>query len=279
MESSFFDATLNDIILNTRKTSIGIPIIDDLRSESAASSSDLFIITGHAQSYKTTFAVDIMKKLMDNSVGSTAVWVDCNFKFPIDCMKEKEIDLERVQRVRCRSSEQIIFTLQKLHFLVQSNHTNYTFLNTIVIDGLNSSYWIDQNTNKQMLNVNPKKPRIFTQMKQIIERQLVAELGLKVIVTLDYLGDFSISQKISDWSYSKDCCTQFLECKTIGPGKGYIRCNETCDKFKIGEKRSFEWGKRSLVQHVNAYMDKEDEYEQKLQKIEDNAEDGNNIVI
>ena len=280
MSRIFNDATLNDLVVNIQKGDMGIPIIDNIRTESSACSADLFVITGKAQTYKTTLAVEIMKKIMDMSPGSQSIWVDCDFKFPIHCLKDKEVDLTRLYKVQCKCSEQILFILQKIHFQVQTTDSNLT---TVVIDGLSSSYWIDQNTlrqsssiqntnvsvngqNQNQSQLSSKKTKIFTQVKQIID-SLVYELGLKVIVTLHYLGDFNI------WNLSRYNSTQYLECVLISPGKGFVRCDEICDRFEIGENRAFKWGKRGLVKHVLEYMKDEE------QKTEDNEEDGTNIVI
>lgn len=224
---------------------IGIPMIDDYRSESAISSSDIFVISGKAQTYKTTLAVDIMQKLLDASPGSTAIWVDCDFKFPFDCIKDKGVDGSKLKIVRCKCSEEILFCLQKIHYLAQSDSS----INTVVIDGITASYWIDQVSKSVSTS---KKPKLFIQMKQMIDN-LVAELGLKVIVTLHYLGDFQI------WNSSPYCSTQFIECRCKEPGKGFIISGEMCEKFKIKEGRKFEWGKRSLAKHELEFKNEENE--------------------
>ena len=109
-------------------------------------------------------------------------------------------------------------------------------------------------------------------MKNLIE-SLVYELGLKIIVTLH---DFGFSSSI--WNYSRFTSTQYLVMKTTDVGKGYIICNEICDKFKIIENRSFQWGKRNLVQLINENFNKdEDSEENKMRKLQDNEEA--NIVI
>ena len=271
MTRTLYDATLNDISEPVKKTSLGIPIVDDFRSESSFSMADLFVITGSAQSYKTTLAVEILSKFMENSPNSTALWIDCDFKFPLNCLKDKSVDLGRLQRVRCKCSEQILFTLQKIHYLVQTNNRNYSRLQTIVLDGLTSSYAIDQNTYRHLSSISSKAPKLFYQMKNLIE-VLVYELGLRVIVTLH---DFGFSSPL--WNYSRFTSTQYLTMKKTDIGKGYVICNEICDRFKIIEGRAFHWGKRNLVQHINEFNNKEDENEDKMRRLEDNEEA--NIVI
>ena len=117
---SQFDSTLSDLEINQPEENIGIPFIDDFRSDSAISYPDLFYITGKAQTYKTTLSVEILRNFLEISPKLTGIWIDCDFKFPTQCIIDKSVDIDRLQRIQCKCSEQILFSLKKIMQIIKS---------------------------------------------------------------------------------------------------------------------------------------------------------------
>lgn len=232
MTRTEFDATLADLISeNQSEIKYEIPLIDDFRSESAISTADLFVITGKPQSYKTTLAVDILKKIIEYNPQKNALWIDCDLKFPKHLIKHREIDLQLLKYIACKSSEDILFALQKVEFYIDHDDNNIV---AVVIDSLNSSFWID--------SASFAKKKIFYQMKNTIER-IVSKLGVTVTVILQDLGDFTI------WTPAPTCSTQMIKCVATENGKGFITTGEFCDHFILYNNRCFIWGKRTVAAH------------------------------
>ena len=56
----------------------------------------LFIIYGHAQSYKTSIAAELLSTFISfKHLQCEAVWLDCDYKFPIDLLRSKKINLNK----------------------------------------------------------------------------------------------------------------------------------------------------------------------------------------
>lgn len=232
MSNAGYDTTLADLVIpSSSKLEYNIPLIDDFRSESSVSLPDLFILTGKPQTYKTTLAVDMLKKLIEIFPDYEAIWLDCDLKFPKYTIRQKKIDTSKLKYIECRSTEEILFALQKIEFYIDQDNIP---VNTLVIDGLNSSFWID--------SASILKKNIFYQTKYAIER-IVSKYGLTCIVILQDLGDFQL------WSPSPMCSTQIIKCNVTEAGKGFITTGEFCDQFIVDNNREFLWGKRTVVSH------------------------------
>lgn len=231
----FADSSAFEVQNRVQTTDIeySIPILKELIKEGPFHHPRLFLINGKPQTYKTTLATEIIRPFLDESVsGSEAIWMDCDLKFPLDVLMLKSVNLGRLHVCKCRSSEDIYVSLLQIeHQIIHSDLSN---IRAVVIDGVNSSFWIDNATGQL------SKKHIRWLIKDIVEK-LVTMHGLTVIVVLAYLGDFEV------WRTSDFVPNLRLYLSKKDEFSGELSCSTFSDKFKIGDNREFIWGKRSLA--------------------------------
>ncbi|KAH0785192.1 hypothetical protein GPJ56_010835 [Histomonas meleagridis] len=227
--------------------SFSVPLLDGFLPNGPFHNPRIFHITGHPQSYKTTLAVEIASDFLAiKSSATNIVWLDCDYKFPFDLMKIKQIDMSRIIFAQCRSSEEILFNLLHIEHLLQyHDDDNQELIRAIFIDGFNSSFWIDEKTSE----FTKSKRWVF---KSMIEK-FVSSYGVSVIVVFQDIGDFDIWQSFETAPFMK------LRCSKTSPGEGILSYDVYSDKFQITENREFKWGKRLLNSDMNQQQEPEEE--------------------
>ena len=180
---------------------------------------NLFIINGNSQSFKTTVAIDLLNSTFNSIIEAEAIWIDCSLKFPIEVLIKRNINLNRLKVVQCKSSEDLLFIIKKIEFLMENNNNNNN-LKLIIFDDLNTNFWIDKIT----------KNNLFNLIKNSIEK-LSSFHGLLTIITIQDIGDFQI------WNSSQFCSIQFLTCEKVRLNLLNIKSNSLCDQFLISNNK------------------------------------------
>jgi hypothetical protein len=212
-----------------------IPIIDDLICQDGGGNHPrLFVISGQSQAYKTTFAVKLLAPFLSTFFESSrAVWIDADLRFPVDFLKSSGFHLAKLDVVKCRSTEDVLFWLLAIeHQLLYGK--SMEGLRCIVIDGINSSFWIDESARNFV-----KRPIRWT-LKDLVEK-FVVSYGLNVVVVFQDLGDFEI------WPSLENAVTLKLRFILNGPGRGFVICGDNQDDFTVTDERQFQWGKRHII--------------------------------
>jgi hypothetical protein len=216
------------------ETQFDIPLIDDIVSGGPYAHPRLFIISGMAQTYKTTLAVQLLTPFLSSYVTSSqAIWLDADLRFPLDLLQSRDLHLDKLAVAPCRSSEDIIFNLLDLdNSLLHSDRLSN--LRAIVIDGLNSSFWIDE-LSRQFV----KRANRFA-LKDLVDR-FVSLHGITVIVVMQDLGDFEI------WKATDSAVTLRLRCTVESPGAGVgsLACESFESKFSVKDDRNFQWARKT----------------------------------
>lgn len=229
----FADVSASELYANCSLPQIeySIPIINKFVQNGPFQQPQLFAIMGFAQSYKTSIAVELLTSFtLFEHLKCEAIWLDCNFKFPIDLLKSRKIDLNKIKVAQCECSEHIIYNLLLIeHELEKKENNDGAPLRAIIIDSINSSYWIDVATNN--ISNNSRYA-----LKNIIER-FVNRHGITMIVVFDDLFSSDPWKDIEQTPYIK------LICSSKKPGKGnFIIEPRTEQDFTVLEDRSFHWG-------------------------------------
>lgn len=206
-----------------------IPIINEFAKNGPFHQPRLFIILGHAQSYKTSIAVELLTSFTTfEHLNCEALWLDCNYKFPIDLLRMRNINLEKLKVAQCRSSEDLIFDLLSIEHEIQMEEAKGAPLRAIVVDAINTSFWIDKAENKF-------SSFIWYNLKDIVER-LVNCHGITMIVVMDDLG-------FDPWTKFENTPIIKLVCSSKTPGKGQLIYESISANFIVLEDRSFCWKK------------------------------------
>ncbi|KAK8881680.1 hypothetical protein M9Y10_004440 [Tritrichomonas musculus] len=238
---SFADSSASEIYAKYSLPQIDytIPIINEYFKDGPFNHPRLFVIMGHAQSYKTSIAVELLSTFTSfENLGCEAIWLDCDFKFPLDLLKARKINLEKLRVSQCRSSEEIIFDLLSIEHEINQEPDKGASLRAIVIDTISSSFWIDSTSSKLSC-------RTRFQLKEIIE-QFVSSFGITMIVVMDDLG-------FDPWEKIENAPAMKLICTSRTPGKGQLIYYEPQEKktfsesFTVLDDRSFRWGNNHLI--------------------------------
>lgn len=239
----FADTSAADIYATCSLPQIeySIPIINEFVKSGPFHQPRLFIINGHAQSYKTSIAVELLTPFTTfENLECEAVWLDCNLKFPIDLLKSRNINLNKLNVAKCRCSEDIIFNLLSIEHKIQNEESKGAPIRAIIIDTINASFWIDSASNKL-------SSRTKFNLTNIVER-FVNWHGITMIVVMDDLG-------FDPWTKFENTPVMKLICFSKTPGKGQLIYGSFSESFKVLEDRSFRWGKNHLVSNANEESD------------------------
>jgi len=194
--------------------------------------SDLFLISGGNQSYKTTLATEIVSCVCKSIRCSEVVWIDCSMKFPIDLIKIKGFDLDKFSVFKCRSSEEILFCLEKVAHMMDNADNMFK---VFVVDDINSNFWLDRLSNNG----------IQKKMRNLVER-LVSVYGLIGVITSQDIVDFD------QWYVSPVVSYQIIKTFQINNGQGIAVSGSNNYSFKITNNREIQWGKQvSNVEETN----------------------------
>jgi hypothetical protein len=148
-------------------------------------------------------------------------------------IRSRGFHLEKLDVVKCRSSEDILFALLSIeHNLLYGKSMDG--VRCVVIDGANSSFWIDESARGMA------KKQIRWTLKDLVER-LVGAYGLNVVVVFQDLGEFEI------WPSLEPVTTIKLRCMLTGHDRGFVVCGDTQDDFTIIDGCQFQWGKRHVI--------------------------------
>ena len=191
----------------------------------------LFLISGLPQIYKTSIAIELLKPFTSfTSLPCYALWIDCNMKFPTDLLR-KRVNIDRLKVSRCRSSEEILLALFAVEHMIEHNENEKGApLRAIVIDSMNSFFWIDA----------ADSGRMRWMLKNMVEK-LVTSHGITVIAVMDYLGNFEMWDSFETTPHMK------LHCTLKKPLKGVLSYSTFAQKFVVNKDRSFTWGKQYLL--------------------------------
>ena len=229
MFEGFVNATATDLqkFLNRPVINFDIPLVNKFVEHGPLAQPRLYVVTGAAQTYKTTFAVEIARPFLSTD-GCEVIWFDADLKFPLDLLRSRVDSLEHLKVASCRSSEDILFNLLDIeHQLLHSSAMDQ--LRCIVVDGLNSSYWVDIATMKATDEKNP----CWLAMS-LLERFVVRH-GITVIAVMQHLFDDD------PWKTADSGTTLKFKCVLTAPLTGQISCEQTVSRFTINDHRMFEW--------------------------------------
>ena len=229
MFEGFVNATATQLqkFLDRPSIEFDIPLLKEFVSHGPLAQPRLYVVTGPPQTYKTTFAVELAKPFLCDS-GSDVIWIDADLKFPINLLRSRAVPLAHLRIASCRSSEEILFNLLDIeHQLLHSDRMER--LRCIVVDGLNSSYWIDMVTMKTSEERNP-----CWMAMSILERFVVTH-GITVIAVMQHLFDDD------PWKNADAGTTLKLKCVLTGPQTGQVSCDKAVGRFHVNDDRKFEW--------------------------------------
>ena len=98
-----------------------VPFLKELFPNGPFSSPHLYIITGKPQSYKTTFALEIIDPFLHfNNIPCKVIWLDSSLKFPLTRLVLREVNMDSILMKPCYSSEEILFNLQKIQYMIEN---------------------------------------------------------------------------------------------------------------------------------------------------------------
>jgi hypothetical protein len=235
MFAGFADITATNLQVRSRLPELcfDVPLVDDRLPHGLLRQPKLYLIMGQAQTYKTTLAVQLLSPFLATHLTSLqAIWIDADLRFPIDLLQERGLHLEKLTVTSCRSSEEILFALLDIDYQLACTE-NLIHLRSIVIDGINSSFWIDE-----AARPFAKKPMRWA-LRDAVEK-LVTAHAINVIVVMQDLGDFEI------WKEANPATTVKLRCNLISPQNGMLESAGFQHRFTVKQGRIFEWGRRSL---------------------------------
>jgi hypothetical protein len=210
-----------------------VPLIDDFVKRGPCLEPKLYAITGQPQTYKTTLAVQLLSPFLKTHLSACqAIWLDADLRFPLELLRTRRLHLDKLTIASCRSSEDILFNLLDIdHQLVHTE--NMSGLRCIVIDGVNSSFWIDEAARPFV-----KRPMRWV-LKDLIETFVRAH-GINMVVVFQDLGNFDIWQSVDPGMTLK------LRCGINGPQQGMLSCGGFQHQFEVNDDRTFVWRGRSL---------------------------------
>lgn len=218
-----------------------IPLISQYFQKGIFHKSELFLISGSSQSYKTSLAAELMIPFINTeNIDCNVVWIDADYKFPLDLLNSRNANLNKIKVAKCNSSEDVLFNLLSVEHEIQFPKESTSPIRAVVIDSLNSSFWIDVSSSKLSC-------RTRNQLNKLIEN-FVTNHGITMIVVLSDLG---FDPKLP-FEYAP---MMRLVCSSVRPSEGQIAYGALAQNFKIRENRSFDWGK---IHHVNDQNNKND---------------------
>lgn len=222
-----------------------IPIINEFVKKGPFKHQRLFMIMGHDQSYKTSIAVELLTPFLSfKNLECEAVWLDCDYKFPLELLKSRNLNLNKLKVAQCRCSEELIFTLLAIENEIEKKKTSGAPIRAIVIDSFNSFFWIDSASSKL-------SSRARYDLIKIVE-QFVSYHSITMILVNDDLG-FDSEIKFENAPVMK------LFCVSKSPGKGELIYDSFSESFTVLEDRTFRWGNNHLIPQADESNEKDDD--------------------